>query len=156
VVDFFVPGVDEARKIEIGRFYNNLYERLYDEDAIMMAERQVQLDTFCAHQANNVPPMVLGSLAELRGRLPITIDSGGRKFCIVENGGELVAYSTVCPHLLGPLGESKVRDGIIECPWHGYRYNIRTRKCVSGANFSLAIAPRVRIDTDSCVILEFH
>jgi nitrite reductase/ring-hydroxylating ferredoxin subunit len=156
VVDFLVPGVDEARRIEIGRFYYSLYERLYDEDVIMMTERQAQLDILRAHKANDTPPMVLGSLAELRGQLPITIDSGGRKFRIVESGGELVAYSIVCPHSLGPLGESQVRDGIIECPWHGYRYDIRTRKCVSGANFSLAIAPQVRIDTDSCVVLEFR
>src|SRR5215831_5702850 len=32
VVDFFVPGVDEARRIEIGHIYNSLYARLYDED----------------------------------------------------------------------------------------------------------------------------
>ena len=156
VVDFFVPGVDEARRIEFGRFYNTLYERLYDEDIMMMAERQAQLDIARALKANNTPPVVLGSLAELSRRLPITIESGGRKFCIVESRGELLAYSTVCPHSLGPLGESKVRDGIIECPWHGYRYDIRTRKCISGASFSLAIAPRVRIDTDSCVVLEFR
>ncbi|MBV8356728.1 MAG: Rieske (2Fe-2S) protein [Deltaproteobacteria bacterium] len=156
VVDFFMPGVDEARRIEIGYFYNHLYDRLYDEDVMMMAERQVQLDSLRACKADNTPSMVLGSLAEVRRRLPITIDSGGQKFCIVESRGELVAYSTVCPHLLGPLGESKVSDGIIECPWHGYRYDIHTRKCASGANCGLAIAPRVRISADSCVVLEFR
>ena len=156
VVDFFMPGVDEARKIEIGRFYTNLYARLYDEDVLMMSERQVQLDTSCARVTDSTPPMVLGSLAEVRARLPVRIDSGGQKFCVVESRGELVAYSTVCPHLLGPLGESKVRDGIVQCPWHGYIYDIRTRKCVSGANLSLATAPRVRVDADSRVVLEFR
>jgi len=156
VVDFFVPGVDEARKIEIGRFYTNLYARLYDEDVLMMSERQAQLDASRARVAENSASMVLGSLAEVRDRLPITIDSGGGKFCIVESRGDLVAYSTVCPHLLGPLGESKVNDGIVECPWHGYAYDIRTRECVSGANLRLAIPPRVRIDMDSLVVLEFR
>ena len=156
VVDFFVPGVDEARRIEIGRFYTNLYSRLYDEDVLMMSERQAQLDASRARVAENSASKVLGSLAEVRGRLPITIDSGGGKFCIFDSRGELVAYSAVCPHLLGPLGESKVRDGIVECPWYGYAYDIRMRKCVTGANLSLAIAPRVRIDTDSRVVLEFR
>jgi nitrite reductase/ring-hydroxylating ferredoxin subunit len=156
VVDFFVPGIDEARKIEVNRFYSNLYARLYDEDVLMMSERQVQLDARRAHMADNPAPLVLGSLAEVRTRLPITMDRGGRKFCIVESEGELVAYSTVCPHLLGPLSGSKVRDGVVECPWHGYHYDIRTRQCVSGANLKLAIAPRVRIDTDSCVVVEFR
>ena len=156
VVDFFVPGVDEARKIEIGRFYTNLYARLYDEDVLMMSERQAQLDASRARVAENSASKVLGSLAEVRARLPVRIDSGGQKFCVVESRGELVAYSTVCPHLLGPLGESKVRDGIVQCPWHGYIYDIRTRKCVSGANLSLATAPRVRVDADSRVVLEFR
>jgi len=156
VVDFFVPGVDEARRIEIGRFYTNLYARLYDEDVLMMSERQVQLDSSLGLGMENTAPMVLGSMAEVRARLPMVIDCGGRKFRIVESGGQLVAYSTVCPHRLGPLGESKVRDAIVECPWHGYHYDIHTRQCVSGANLSLAIAPRARIDQESRVILELR
>ena len=155
VVDFFVPGIDKTQAIEVGRFYSSLYARLYDEDVSMMSERQVQLDAARAPVAENGPPTVLGSLAEVRARLPIMIDDGGRKFCIVESGEELVAFSTVCPHLLGPLGQSKVRDGVVECPWHGYRYDIRTRKCLSGANLSLPPAPRVRIDANSRVIVEF-
>jgi nitrite reductase/ring-hydroxylating ferredoxin subunit len=156
VVDFFMPGIDEARRIEVGRFYTNLYARLYDEDVLMMSEQQVQLDASRARVAENSASMVLGALAEVRGLLPLTVDMGGRQFCIVESEGELVAYSTVCPHLLGPLGGLQVRDGIVECPWHGYRYDIRKRKCVTGANLSLAIAPRVRIDADSRVVLEFR
>jgi nitrite reductase/ring-hydroxylating ferredoxin subunit len=155
VVDFFVPGVDGARRSEIGRFYASLYARLYDEDVRMMSERQVQLDSIRALVEENTAPMVLGSLAEVRARLPLVVSSGGRKFCIVESRGELIAYSTICPHLQGPLEQSQLQDGIIECPWHGYRYNIHTRQCVSGANLILGIAPRVRIDTDSCVRLEF-
>jgi nitrite reductase/ring-hydroxylating ferredoxin subunit len=155
VVDFFVPGIDDPKRIEIGHFYVDLYTRLYDEDVLMMSERQRQLDLFRTHIEEDTPPLVLGSLADVRARLPITINSGGLKFCIVEREGELLAYSTLCPHMLGPLRASKIHDGIVECPWHGYGYDIRTRECVTGANLTLAIAPRVRIDKNSCVVLEF-
>ena len=121
----------------------------------MMSERQVQLDAGRRRAADATVPTVLGSLDQVRAELPIMIDNGGQTFCVVESGEELVAFSTVCPHLLGPLGQSKVRDGVVECPWHGYRYDIRTRKCLSGANLSLPPAPRVRIDTNSRVIVEF-
>lgn len=154
VVDFFVPGLDATRRTEVGRYYIDLYTRLYDEDVSMMSERQSQLDT-ARRRATGYAPMILGSLAEVRARLPITIEFAGRKFRIVESGGDLIAYSILCPHLLGPLGESEVRGGIVECPWHGYRYDIRTRQCVSGANLSLAPAPRVTVDADSRVMLEF-
>jgi nitrite reductase/ring-hydroxylating ferredoxin subunit len=159
VVDFFVPGVNEARRVEIGRFYKDLYARLYDEDVLMMSERQMQLDRLdkgVREDTGPLAPMVLGSLAEVRRRLPITIERDGQKFCIVESHGELIAYSSVCPHRMGPLGEAKISKGIIECPWHGYRYDIRTRKCVSGAKLCLAVAPRATIDKNSQVVLEFR
>ena len=157
VVDFFVPGLDAARRAEVGRYYTELYAQLYDEDVWMMSARQAQLDVTGLRGAEDAAavPIILGSLAEVRARLPITIQSGARKFRIVQSGGDLIAYSIVCPHLLGPLGECEVRDGIVECPWHGYRYDIRTRRCVSGANISLAPAPKVIVSAESKVVLEF-
>ncbi|MXZ40132.1 MAG: Rieske (2Fe-2S) protein [Holophagales bacterium] len=39
------------------------------------------------------------------------------------NGGErIAAISNVCQHQNGPLGEGRVIDGCITCPWHGYQY----------------------------------
>lgn len=32
------------------------------------------------------------------------------------------AVSNVCAHQGGPLGEGKIVDGCITCPWHGYQY----------------------------------
>ena len=156
VVDFFVPGLDAERRAEAGRYYIDLYARLYDDDVWMMSERQAQLDAAGLRVAEDAERIILGSLAEVRARLPITIQSGARKFRIVESGGDLIVYSTLCPHLLGPLGECEVRDGIVECPWHGYRYDIRTRRCISGANIRLAPAPRVMVGAESEVVLEFR
>ncbi|MCB0580043.1 MAG: ferric reductase-like transmembrane domain-containing protein [Phaeodactylibacter sp.] len=36
--------------------------------------------------------------------------------------GKLSAINNVCKHQNGPLGEGKVVDGCITCPWHGYQY----------------------------------
>ena len=35
---------------------------------------------------------------------------------------KLAAVSNVCQHQNGPLGEGRVVDGLITCPWHGYQY----------------------------------
>jgi nitrite reductase/ring-hydroxylating ferredoxin subunit/DMSO/TMAO reductase YedYZ heme-binding membrane subunit len=52
-----------------------------------------------------------------------------RMFCIDEEriavfrtGGKLFAVNNVCKHQNGPLGEGKIIDGCITCPWHGYQY----------------------------------
>lgn len=36
--------------------------------------------------------------------------------------GKLSAVHNVCKHQGGPLGEGKIIDGCITCPWHGYQY----------------------------------
>ena len=39
-----------------------------------------------------------------------------------DDGGKFSAVQSVCAHQGGPLGEGKVVDGCITCPWHGYQY----------------------------------
>ena len=57
------------------------------------------------------------------------IEDRAKMFCIeneriavFKTGGKLFAVSNVCKHQNGPLGEGKVLDGCITCPWHGYQY----------------------------------
>jgi len=39
-----------------------------------------------------------------------------------DDGERIAAVSNVCQHQNGPLGEGRVIDGCIICPWHGYQY----------------------------------
>lgn len=39
-----------------------------------------------------------------------------------DQGEKFSAVKSVCAHQGGPLGEGKVVDGCITCPWHGYQY----------------------------------
>jgi nitrite reductase/ring-hydroxylating ferredoxin subunit len=32
------------------------------------------------------------------------------------------AVSNVCRHQGGPLGEGRIVDGCVTCPWHGFQY----------------------------------
>lgn len=52
-----------------------------------------------------------------------------KMFCIEEeriavykHENKLFAIHNVCKHQGGPLGEGKIIDGCITCPWHGYQY----------------------------------
>jgi nitrite reductase/ring-hydroxylating ferredoxin subunit len=44
------------------------------------------------------------------------------RIAIFKTEGKLFAVSNVCKHQNGPLGEGKIVDGCITCPWHGYQY----------------------------------
>ena len=47
---------------------------------------------------------------------------GRRRVAIFKHDGAISAISNVCAHQGGPLGEGKIVDGCVTCPWHGYQY----------------------------------
>ena len=48
---------------------------------------------------------------------------GAEKIAVFRYDGKISAVSNVCRHQMGPLGEGKIVDGCITCPWHGYQYS---------------------------------
>ncbi|HMG91839.1 MAG TPA: Rieske 2Fe-2S domain-containing protein [Chryseolinea sp.] len=47
---------------------------------------------------------------------------GSERIAIFKYNNKISAISNVCKHQNGPLGEGKIIDGCITCPWHGYQY----------------------------------
>lgn len=56
------------------------------------------------------------------GRGRVIKVAGAERVAIFRHQGALHAVSNVCAHQAGPLGEGRVVDGCITCPWHGYQY----------------------------------
>lgn len=46
----------------------------------------------------------------------------GERIAVFRYDGKISAVSNVCRHQAGPLGEGRIIDGCITCPWHGYQY----------------------------------
>ena len=74
---------------------------------------------------------------------------------MLELDGELVAHAAVCPHWLGPLDAASLEDGALRCPWHGYRFDVRSGCNLDGRRLRLPPAPRVRVGRDGAVELVF-
>lgn len=62
-------------------------------------------------------------------RVDEMVDSRAKIFCLAgeriavyRHEDRLYAIHNVCKHQGGPLGEGKIVDGCITCPWHGYQY----------------------------------
>jgi nitrite reductase/ring-hydroxylating ferredoxin subunit len=53
---------------------------------------------------------------------------GRREIVLCEVDGEIYALDAICTHEDLPLDGGEVEDGIIECPWHGARYEACTGK----------------------------
>jgi len=79
-------------------------------------------------RAADVPP---GTVKEVR--------MGDEPIALVNCGGSFYATQGACLHLEGPLGEGRLdEDCFLTCPWHGWRYDVRTGK----NDFDLAIQLR--------------
>ena len=40
--------------------------------------------------------------------------------------GKVYALDNTCPHAGGPLGEGSLEKDCVSCPWHGWKFNVRT------------------------------
>lgn len=56
------------------------------------------------------------------GRARIIVPAGGERIAVFRHGGRLSAVSNLCGHQNGPLGEGRIIDGCITCPWHGFQF----------------------------------
>jgi nitrite reductase/ring-hydroxylating ferredoxin subunit len=88
---------------------------------------------------------LLGGVDEVRARAPFVVNFGGGPFWIAVLDDVIIAHATTCPHWLGPLDGATIVDGCIRCPWHGYRFDIRTGASVDGHGLKLHPAPNVVI-----------
>lgn len=141
VVDFFVPGIPAEQAAKVGGAFARLYARLYDQDVAMMVERQRRLDVRPAAAGGPSERLVLGSRADLA--LPMNIELQGRDYVVAQSGARLAVFPALCPHQLGPLGQSEIENGTVTCPWHGYRFDVFSGECVSGQSCRLSRLPRV-------------
>lgn len=62
------------------------------------------------------------SVGEIPDDCAKTVFINGQNIAIFKYDGVISAVNNVCKHQMGPLGEGKIVDGCITCPWHGYQY----------------------------------
>ena len=49
---------------------------------------------------------------------------GGERIAVFRDGDEIGAVTNLCAHQNGPIGEGRIIDGCVTCPWHGYQYRL--------------------------------
>ncbi len=90
----------------------------------------------------------VGEIAEKRAKI---VALAGERVAIFRYDGKISALSNVCQHQNGPLGEGKIVDGCITCPWHGYQY--RPEDGASPAPFTERVPTfRVRVVDDRILV----
>jgi nitrite reductase/ring-hydroxylating ferredoxin subunit len=54
------------------------------------------------------------------------VRAGDVELALVRVGDDFYATAGECLHLHGPLGEGRLADHVLSCPWHGWQYDVRT------------------------------
>ena len=148
VVEFCAQVPEGATADSLGAGYVSLYEGLWDEDEAMMQHRQVELDrereaSACDSEEDTVE---LGTVKSVAEGLPLQVMAFGSRVQVVELAGEWIVHSLTCPHSLGPLDESEIEDGEIECPWHGYRFDVKTGRSCDGRGLRMRCPATLEVD----------
>jgi glycine betaine catabolism B len=60
----------------------------------------------------------------------MAVEVNDERICLANVNGKYYAIGNVCTHMGGPLAEGKLEDYIVQCPWHGSRFDIRSGKVV--------------------------
>jgi nitrite reductase/ring-hydroxylating ferredoxin subunit len=103
---FFVPERADLDKAATHAFYVAVWNRIIDED---------------------IPKMIHHDHALREGP---KLRKERRKATLAD--GTICEVPVYCPHQTLPLQCEPDADGIMTCPWHGYRFDARTGRCVSG------------------------
>jgi len=74
------------------------------------------------------------ALREIDAGLPLgVVLTDGRRVCLVRDGNTVHAVDDRCPHRdFAISGGDLVEPYVLECPWHGARFDVRTGAVLSG------------------------
>jgi nitrite reductase/ring-hydroxylating ferredoxin subunit len=68
----------------------------------------------------------VASAAEVPEGGGIAVDVGPKRIALFRYRGELFALDETCPHRGGPLHAGSIEQGVVLCPWHMWRFELKT------------------------------
>jgi len=80
----------------------------------------------------------------------IVVAPGGERIAVFRDGDQIGALTNLCAHQNGPIGEGRIIDGCVTCPWHGYQYRL-TDGCAPAPFTEKLVTYRVRLNQSGTV-----
>jgi nitrite reductase/ring-hydroxylating ferredoxin subunit/Fe-S cluster biogenesis protein NfuA len=133
-------GVEEAIKARIPEIENVV--RVEDEVASGYLPFHVIDDSDNLEQNGWVQGP---SVSELEEGRPVRFSHEEQDVLLVRMDGKVMAFRNQCPHMGMPLDGGLVDGSIINCPWHGFRFDLSTGECITAPHVQLEPFP-VRVE----------
>ena len=71
-----------------------------------------------------------GLASDIRKGQMIRREIAGEPICLGrQDDDELFAMRDICPHRAAPFSKGCIKDGTVECPYHGWRFGIDDGAC---------------------------
>lgn len=83
----------------------------------------------------------IAGAAHLPPGAAVAAEAGGVEVAVFNVDGDLCALDGRCLHKGGPLAEGMVQDGVVTCPLHFWRYDLRTGERLGAPALRLACHP---------------
>jgi nitrite reductase/ring-hydroxylating ferredoxin subunit len=87
----------------------------------------------------------VGPAAALPPGQSVSVDIDGSRIALFHEDGRYHAVDEACLHQGGPLSEGCVDRGVVTCPWHGWRYDLRSGERVDRRGSPIGVYP-VQLD----------
>jgi len=75
-----------------------------------------------------VPLIETATLSPGESRL-VTV--GGRELAVFHLDNQFHVLDNHCPHAGGPLAEGTVEAGVVTCPWHAWKFDVASGRCLT-------------------------
>src|SRR5207249_10424759 len=72
----------------------------------------------------------LGAEAGFPEGKPTCVTMGARTIAVFKVSGKTYALDNTCTHLGGPLCKGRLDGSVVQCPWHGSRFDVRSGQVV--------------------------
>ena len=69
------------------------------------------------------------------------IEVGDKEIALFNYKGNFYAIDNTCPHRGAPLGEGRIEEGILICPNHEWRFELKSGWCPQNPELSTEIYP---------------
>ncbi len=87
--------------------------------------------------------VAIATLASLQEGKPKLVKHGKTRLACVRARGTVHVLEDACPHEGHPLSMGLVRDGVLTCPWHNWKFDLATGHCQFGGESARRIPSEV-------------
>ena len=79
----------------------------------------------------------MGKVSELPAGSSLEKRILARRVAVFNVDGELFGIESDCKHMKASLQKGKVEGLVVTCPWHSWKYDLKTGQCLTVDKFKL-------------------